>query len=141
MSFITSRTFYFLLRIAMGFVFLWSFLDKAFGLGFNTPQASAWIQGGSPTAGFLLNATQGPFASFFQSFAGNPIVDWIFMIGLLCIGLSLLLDRFVRIGGLAGMLMMILIYLAMLWPDTNPIINYQLIYALILGYMGLRSHT
>ena len=125
----------------MGFTFFWAFLDKTFGLGFNTAQSDAWIQGASPTSGFLLNATQGPFATFFQGLAGNPLIDWVFMIGLLAIGLSLLMNRYVKIGGLSGMLMMLLMYVALLWPDTNPFVNYQLVYALILGYIGLRSHA
>ena len=36
------------LRIMFGFYFLWAFLDKTFGLGFATPAAKAWINGGSP---------------------------------------------------------------------------------------------
>src|SRR5688572_9064984 len=36
-------------RLALGWVFLWAFLDKAFGLGFATSAARAWIDGGSPT--------------------------------------------------------------------------------------------
>ena len=41
------------LRVATGFVFLWAFLDKTFGLGYSTPSAKAWIHSGSPTLGFL----------------------------------------------------------------------------------------
>ena len=68
------------LRTALGWTFLWAFLDKTFALGFATGRAedgtidflgdAAWISGGSPTAGFLTFATGGPFAGFFQSFAG-----------------------------------------------------------------------
>ena len=61
----------------MGFIFLWAFLDKTFGLGVATPADKAWIAGGSPTTGFLSNAVQGPFATFFNSLAGVPVVyDW-----------------------------------------------------------------
>lgn len=51
--------------------------DKIFGLGFSTTSDNAWLVGGSPTSGFLTFATQGPFASFFQSLAGSVFVDWI----------------------------------------------------------------
>lgn len=139
MSFISSRSFFILLRALMGFVFLWAFLDKTFGLGFDTAQSNAWVSGGSPTSGFLANATQGPLASFFQSLAGNPLIDWIFMVGLLFVGLTLLVNRFTRFGGLAGMVMTLLMYLALLWPSNNPFITYQLIYAVVLGYIGLRG--
>ena len=40
-------------RVLLGFEFLWAFLDKTFGLGYATPSARAWINGGSPTKGFL----------------------------------------------------------------------------------------
>ena len=48
------------IRLALGWVFLWAFLDKPFGLGFATPSERSWINGGSPTNGFLGNARQGP---------------------------------------------------------------------------------
>ena len=41
------------IRLALGWVFLWAFLDKLFGLGHATPAKRAWINGGSPTKGFL----------------------------------------------------------------------------------------
>ncbi|MFD7659099.1 hypothetical protein ACFV4N_34405, partial [Actinosynnema sp. NPDC059797] len=41
------------LRVATGLVFLWAFLDKAFGFGYATKAANAWVDGGSPTRGFL----------------------------------------------------------------------------------------
>ena len=47
------------LRIMFGFYFLWAFLDKTFGLGFSTPAERAWINGGSPTRGFL-SGVEGP---------------------------------------------------------------------------------
>ena len=41
------------LRLVMGFIFLWAFFDKVFGLGFATTTDKAWIYGMSPTTGFL----------------------------------------------------------------------------------------
>ena len=54
----------------LGFVFLWSFLDKAFALGFSTGRnpdtgvidffgPDAWINGGSPTDGAILFGAEG----------------------------------------------------------------------------------
>jgi thiosulfate dehydrogenase [quinone] large subunit len=65
------------LRIAMGWTFLWAFLDKAFGLGFATGRNAetgaitffgndAWIHGGSPTAGVVGFALKGPFKGTIQ---------------------------------------------------------------------------
>jgi thiosulfate dehydrogenase [quinone] large subunit len=47
---ITERATKFLavFRVVLGVEFLWAFLDKTFGLGYATPAARAWINGGSP---------------------------------------------------------------------------------------------
>ncbi len=50
------------LRLGMGWTFSWAFIDKVFGLGFATKAAGAWLNGGSPTFGFLKFGTKGPFA-------------------------------------------------------------------------------
>ena len=53
-----------LLRLAVGFVFLWSFLDKTFGLHYSTGPSRAWINGGTPAQSYLTGATTGkPLAS------------------------------------------------------------------------------
>ena len=129
------------LRLAMGFTFLWAFFDKLFGLGFATTTAKAWINGGSPTYGFLTMATKGPFVEFFKSLAGSPIVDWLFMIGLLAVGLTLIFNRLIKWGALAGGLMMLLMYLAALPPANNPVIDDHIIYILVLAVIGLRNRT
>ncbi len=119
------------LRIAMGWMFLWAFLDKVFGLGFATKAGSGWLAGVSPTKGFLMNATKGPFVELFQNLAGNPLVDWLFMLGLLGIGLALLLGIAVRFASYCGIVMMVLMFLSLLPPTNNPIIDEHIIYALV----------
>ena len=71
-----------LLRLSIGWIFLWGFIDKLFGLGFATKADSAWLAGGSPTFGFLKFAVKGPFAGFYHGLAGSAAVDWLFMAGL-----------------------------------------------------------
>ena len=127
------------LRILMGFIFLWAFLDKTFGLGVATPADKAWIAGGSPTTGFLSNAVQGPFATFFNSLAGVPAVDWLFMIGLLFVGVTLLLNKYVKWGATAGAVMLMLMYFSVLFPENNPIVDDHIVYAVLLGYIALHS--
>ncbi|MEV5744773.1 hypothetical protein AB0L30_32345, partial [Microbispora rosea] len=61
-------------RIAVGWVFLWAFLDKLFGWGFATPAAKAWINGGSPTTGFLKGTADHTFGGLFTTLAGQPWV-------------------------------------------------------------------
>lgn len=121
-----------LLRISMGFIFLWAFLDKFFGLGFATGPEKSWISGASPTAGFLGNATKGPFVDFFHSLAGLVWVDWLFMSGLLLIGLALILGIAMRLAFLGGGLLLTFMYLAVLPPANNPIVDDHIIYFLVL---------
>ena len=86
-----------LLRLALGVEFLWAFFDKTFGLGYATPSAKAWINGGSPTKGYLSGA-EGPFKSIYADLAGTTFANWAFMLGLLGIGVTLLLGAGMRIG-------------------------------------------
>jgi thiosulfate dehydrogenase [quinone] large subunit len=142
------------LRIATGFIFLWAFLDKMFGFGYATPAARAWINGGSPTKGFLSSVDVGPLQSFFHSIAGNPVVDWLFMLGLLGIGVALIAGIGLRIGAVATTVMMVGTWLAE-FPlaqttaagkpsmSTNPIVDYHVIYALIaiVAALAYAGHT
>lgn len=121
-----------LLRIGMGWIFLWSFLDKLLGLGFTTARENAWILGGSPTTGFLMNATKGPFAGFFQSLAGQAWVDCLFMIGLLLIGLALIFGILVKAAAYSGALLLFLMWLAVLPPEHNPFLDEHIIYGISL---------
>ncbi len=132
-----------LLRLSIGFVFLWAFLDKLFGLGYSTPSARAWINGGSPTRGFLSNVDVGPFQSAFNAIAGTWWADTLFMLGLLGVGLAVMLGVFMNLSAIAGSIMMVLMWAAE-WPlaqftsggeatgSTNPFMDYHLIYALVL---------
>ena len=130
---------YLSLRLTMGFIFLWAFLDKTFGLGFATAPEKSWINGGSPTTGFLSFGTKGPFAEVFQNLAGVAVVDWLFMLGLLFVGTTLLFNKYVKWGCLAGMLMMILMWLATLFPENNPIIDEHIIYLLVLAAISIKN--
>ncbi len=120
------------LRISMGWLFLWSFFDTLIGLGFATSPEEAWLAGGSPTFGFLSFATRGPFAPVFQSLAGHPVTDWLFMMGLLFVGSALLVGIGVTIAGYAGALMMASMWLSRLPPEHNPILDEHIIYVIVL---------
>ncbi len=127
------------LRLALGWIFLWAFLDKMFGWGFATPAKNAWINGGSPTAGFLGKGTSGPFADFYQSFAGAAWADWLFMIGLAAIGTALILGIGMRIAAAAGALLLVLMWTAVLPPANNPFMDDHLVYAGVLGLLALTA--
>ena len=120
-----------LLRLSLGFIFLWAFLDKLFGLGFSTLPDKSWLNGGSPTLGFL-SSVKGPFSSFYNAIAGNPIADFLFMLGLILVGLSLMLGILTRIASYSGVLMTFLIWTASLPIKTNPFLDQHIIYILVL---------
>jgi len=125
-----------LLRIALGFVFLWACIDKVFGLGFSTSPDKSWLSGVSPTAGFLQFGTDGFLSTLFANLAGIVIVDWLFMLGLLGVGMALILGMGIKIAGYAGALLMFLIYLPLFPPQNNPLIDQHIIYILILLYFA-----
>ncbi|MFF6783699.1 hypothetical protein [Streptomyces sp. NPDC012510] len=130
-------------RLLTGFVFLWAFLDKTFGLGYATPSGKGWIDGGSPTKGFLSGVAVGPMESTFHDWAGATWADWLFMLGLGGIGLALIAGIGLRLAAVAGTAMMALMWIAE-WPpakhlsdgsasmSTNPFADYHLVYAVVL---------
>jgi thiosulfate dehydrogenase [quinone] large subunit len=124
-------------RIALGWVFLWAFLDKLFGLGHETTDKAAWINGGSPTKGFLGHAAAGPLKGFYNGFAGASWADWLFMLGLLGIGVALILGVGMRIAAAAGALLVVLMWSAVLPPANNPFMDDHLIYAGVLVGLAL----
>jgi thiosulfate dehydrogenase [quinone] large subunit len=131
-----SRVFGGLARISLGWVFLWAFLDKTFGLGYATASKDAWIDGGSPTFGFLSFGAAGPFKGAYNSIAGATWADWLFMLGLLAIGVALTLGVLMNLAAGAGALLLILMWTAVLPPENNPIMDDHLIYALTLGLLA-----
>lgn len=139
------RTLYMIavMRIGIGFIFLWAFVDKLFGLGFATCRDlatdttstlcdKAWIQGGSPTTGFLKFATKGPFAEFYQNLAGNTAIDWIFMLALLLAGVALVFGVGIRLATMGAGILLFLMWTAELWPANNPILDDHIIYIFAL---------
>ena len=122
-----KKVIWFKLRLVMGLIFLWAFFDKLLGLGFATTKEAAWLYGGSPTYGF------------FQGLAGMAVVDWLFMLGLLFVGLTLLSNKFIIWGASAGSLMLLLMYLAVFPPENNPLLDDHIVYILVLGLLVLKS--
>ena len=144
------------LRISTGFVFLWAFFDKTFGWGYATPSERAWINGGSPTKGFLSGVEVGPdwLQTFFHNIAGDAWTNWAFMLGLLGIGLALVLGIGLRLAAAAGVLMMAMMWLAE-FPlhkttaagepsgSSNPLVDYHVVYGLaaIVAALTYAGHT
>ncbi|MDK1472231.1 DoxX family membrane protein [Streptomyces sp. 549] len=138
------------LRLLMGFLFLWAFFDKVFGWGYATTSERAWINGGSPTQGYLGQVKVGPLESTFHSWAGTAWADWLFMLGLLAIGTALVAGVALRLAAASGTLMMALMWVAE-WPparelsdgtpsmSVNPLVEYHVIYAAVLVVLALTA--
>ncbi|NUR00904.1 MAG: hypothetical protein HOY79_31570, partial [Streptomyces sp.] len=85
----------------------------------------------------------GPMKSTFHDWAGAGWADWLFMLGLLGIGLALIAGIGLRIAAVAGTVMMALMWIAE-WPpakhlsdgspsmSTNPFADYHVIYAVVV---------
>ena len=136
------------LRIAFGFTFLWAFVDKLLALGFHTGYDStgatldrfgpaAWINGGSPTEGFLKFGADGPFKGFYNSIGGTAWADTLFMLGLLGIGAALTLGIGMRFAAIAGATMYLLMWSVALPPETNPVIDDHILGALSLVALAM----
>jgi thiosulfate dehydrogenase (quinone) large subunit len=100
--------------------------------GYSTPSERAWINGGTPSQGFLKSeGVIGPFKDMFNSMA-SPVADWLFMLG---VGLAVILGMGLRVAAVSGTLIMAMMWLAE-WPlesgSTNPLIDYHVVYALVI---------
>ncbi len=136
------------LRIAFGLTFLWAFFDKLLALGFSTGRADdgtvdrfgdgAWINGASPTEGFLKFGADGPFKGFYNGIAGSPVVDALFMLALLGIGVALTLGIGMRFGTAAGALLYLMMWTVALPPANNPVLDEHILGAIsmivLLGF-------
>jgi thiosulfate dehydrogenase (quinone) large subunit len=146
------------LRLAMGWTFLWAFLDKAFALGFSTGRVlndagqtvridffgqDAWIHGASPTAGVVGFALKGPFVNAIQTMTGYQMtqtgpqvagwVDWVYMVSLLLIGLGLITGVMTRLAAAGGIIWLAVFYLGTsIWPEHNPFLDDHVVYAIVL---------
>lgn len=143
------------LRLLLGWAFLWAFLDKFFGLGFATCRAAdsssidyfcdaAMIKGGSPTYGFLNFATKashtGGLFDWMAPSAPDSInlADILFMAALLFGGICLMLGFAVRTAAVGGaFLMAFMFFAADVWPEQNPINSSHVIE--FVGYLGIAT--
>jgi thiosulfate dehydrogenase (quinone) large subunit len=109
-----------LLRFAMAGLFLYAAWSK-----WNTPDWSA--------AGYL-NYASGPFAAWFQSLAGNTVVDGLVVYGQILIGLAFLSGLFIKPAAFFGALMMMLFYVSGWTTNTaHGLVDQHVIYTLVCG--------
>lgn len=128
-----ARLFIALTRITLGFLYLWAFIDKLFGLGIATSPEDSVLAGQSASAGYLSH-TEGALSGMFQALAGNPIVDILFMLGLGAVGAALIAGIGLHLAAVGGTLVMGGIYLSRLPLRDNPVIDEHIVYILV-GWM------
>ena len=87
--------------------------------------------GGNPTAGYL-GGVGGPFAWLFNPMSGLAIVDWLFMLGLLGIGISLIFGAGMKLGTYGGTVLLGMMWLASMPMDHSPLVDDHLIYAFLM---------
>jgi thiosulfate dehydrogenase [quinone] large subunit len=121
--------FAFVLRVTMGWFFVWSGFDKLM---------TDWT-----AAGFLVNASRGPLKDLFvdmgSSSAAVNVIDPLVMWGQILIGITLILGLFTRFSLFWAGVMMLMFYIAQLWPEHNPFVDDHIIYIgvfLLLGAVG-----
>lgn len=113
-------------RFTLGWIFVWSGFDK--------------LIRGFDASGFLVNATKGPLAGWFQSLGENqaaldvinPLVTW----GEILIGLGLLFGVLFRWSAFWGAAMMFMFYIAQFPPEHNPFMEYYLVYIMGLALLA-----
>lgn len=116
-------------RLAFGFYFLWSGLDK--------------LINGFTAEGFLVNATVGPLQGLFSGWGADPtavaVIDPLVVYGQILIGFALVLGVFTRLALLMAGAQMLLFYAAALWPEHNPFLDEHIFYIgafAVLGALG-----
>ncbi|CAM4051904.1 hypothetical protein [Helcobacillus massiliensis] len=123
------------LRILTGFVFLWAFFDKLFGLGVGTEPGKSVLNGGSPTTRFLTHAVPAgnPLTGVWNALVSiNPFTDILFMAGLLGIGAALMLGIGMKVATISGVAMYLFMALAAYPFGTNPFVDDHVLMALVL---------
>ncbi|MGN0099270.1 MAG: hypothetical protein ACI38Y_08105 [Candidatus Methanomethylophilaceae archaeon] len=119
-----------LVRIVLGFMFVWAFFDKLLGLGMLTTSEAAIINGGSPTEYYLSQLVSGPFEGMWHALAGNAIVDFLLMFGLIAVGVCLMLGIASKLSTIGMVIMMALMYTLCVPPSDNPLVDYHILYIL-----------
>ena len=124
----TERNIIFLLRIALGWVFLYAASHQVFVPGWSV-------------AGFLEHTKT--FHGLFSIFTGPgiaPIISFLVSYGHLLIGLSLIVGLAVRVSAFFGILLMLLYWMAhMDFPyisdQNNFIVDFHIVDALVLALL------
>ena len=122
------------LRLSLGWVFLWAFFDKTFGLGHETAEQGCLDQRRQPDQGLpRVRSVTGPFKDFYNRHRRPGL-------GRLALHDRSALHRHrrsmlgiaMRAAAAAGVLMLVLMWTVVLPPANNPFMDDHLIYAMVL---------
>ncbi len=121
-------------RVLTGWIMLWPFFDKLFGLGFQTPHGGGWMDGVSPSS-YVVYVADGVFKDLYVSLAGNPVIDVVLMAALLVLGVTLtagIASKLTTAGMCAFLLVMYSLHVP---PSDNPLVDYHIL--LVLGVLDV----
>ena len=121
-------------RIMAGWIMLWPFFDKLFGLGFQTPHGGGWIDGVSPSS-YVVYVADGLFKDFYVSLAGNFVIDVILMAALLVLGVTLVLGIVARQTTSGMCAFLLIMYSLHVPPSDNPVVDYHIL--LVAGMLAV----
>ena len=124
----TGRYVLAVLRILLGWIMLWPFFDKMFGLGFATPAGQGFVQGGSPSY-FVTWITEGVFKDLYMSIAGNIVIDVILLLALLALGITLTLGIASKLTTFGMVAFLLVMYTLVVPPTDNPIVDDHILLA------------
>jgi thiosulfate dehydrogenase [quinone] large subunit len=94
-----------------------------------TPSERSILHGASATKGYL-SSLQGYAAGAFGALAGNPVVDTLFIAGMLLPGLALVLGAGTRIALVSAAVMFLMLWITQLPLENNPFLDQHLFYVL-----------
>ena len=136
------------LRVAVGFIFLFAGLEKVIGGGgewtaagflqFGTGGTLGWPFVTEPVEGTIYNPTNAFWVALADNDFAMSVINLLVPWGQIGIGLGLMLGFLTRFSAAMGTLMMVLFFFAA-WDVEFGIVNQHLTYALVtfvLGYLG-----
>ena len=106
------------IRIMIGWMMIWPFFDKLFGLGFQTGRGQGWVDGTSPSS-FVNYVSGGFFGDFFNAIGGTLVVDILMMLALLVFGITLMLGFASKITTIGMTAFLLTMYLLHVPPTAN----------------------
>jgi thiosulfate dehydrogenase (quinone) large subunit len=134
-----------LIRVAMGWVFLFAGIEKFLNLDGGKPfGAAGFLQFGTagswPGVVLAKGEAINPTHQFWADLATNQglmsVINVLVVFGEVAIGAALIVGLFTRFASLMGVVMLSFFYVAA-WDFSLGIVNEQLMYAIITGSLGI----